>query len=581
MGSTVFPASMTPRTSDDDLGRSLRRHWWVIVTTVVIGAILAQLWTSQQPERFSASASILLAAPDGGVFGGVDRIDYERRLRNEVERARSLGVARFAVVEIQRVIDLPEELAGINADDVRDKIDVRAATDLDLITITATTRSPKGAQLIADAVAAGYQNLVNIDARERTDAALRSLDAYEARLVEQIAVLQTRLENLRLDAEAEVQALDARTFEPIDPFLELQRALDTNPEYDALTRERIEKQIEAAAVSARSQELLIDRELQSDGVDFIEPAEVPEHPSSPRPTINLAIGMLLGGFLGLAFVSALSNRNERIDDRGDVASLLGIPALGEIPTFSVRKLGPIPALDHPSSEIAAAIQSAVSVLEARLREMGAKVILITSPNPGDGKTISAINLAAAMAVDGRRVLVVDADLRARGLTRLAAADDAPGLVDVARGEVRLSKAVIELDGSHGNAFLLPAGALVDDADSFVRARSFERTLRMLRTSYDVVLLDVPAALPVGDATSIAQRAEGSIIVARAGTPLAGQREILNRLRLVGTPIVGALVTRTDTSADYVYPSGRGRPTRGRSTRPLRDLTGGKHGKSPL
>jgi Mrp family chromosome partitioning ATPase len=181
----------------------------------------------------------------------------------------------------------------------------------------------------------------------------------------------------------------------------------------------------------------------------------------------------------------------------------------------------------------------VSSLGFALDQGGGKKVVITSSSVGEGKTATALNIAIAAAGDGRTPLLIDADERARGLTRMSGFGIAPGITDA--DPESGTGAVVQKWLVEGEAVVefVPAGKkLGADTERYFRSPQFKEGLAKLTTGYDLVLIDTPPVLAAPEATDIAAEADGIILVVRRGTALSDIEDACDRLTMAGTPIIG-------------------------------------------
>lgn len=144
-----------------------------------------------------------------------------------------------------------------------------------------------------------------------------------------------------------------------------------------------------------------------------------------------------------------------------------------------------------------------------------RAILVTSPNKGDGKSLTAANLAITMAQEfQQRVLLVDADLRRPAVHRLFGVAEGPGLTDVLMGAVELNQALTEVPEHH--LTLLPAGTMPSRPAELLGSSSMRRVLDTLRTRFDRILIDMPPVAPLADLHILAPMADGVLMIVRAG-----------------------------------------------------------------
>ena len=169
----------------------------------------------------------------------------------------------------------------------------------------------------------------------------------------------------------------------------------------------------------------------------------------------------------------------------------------------------------PHSEIAEQFRGIRSKLTQREEQAPLRTVGITSPASGDGKSITAANLALAMAQElQRNVVLVDGDLRNPMVHRLFATERGPGVTDVLSGEATLDDALIHLP--EFRLTLLPAGGSADYPTELLGSTSMRRLLDALSARFDRVLLDLPSALPLADVGTLAPHLDGVLMVVRAG-----------------------------------------------------------------
>jgi len=182
-----------------------------------------------------------------------------------------------------------------------------------------------------------------------------------------------------------------------------------------------------------------------------------------------------------------------------------------------------------------------------------RVLMVTSALPGEGKTTSAVNLALTSAWRGKRVLLVDADLRRGGIHRLFRLQRAPGLSEVLAG-ARVDEVVKRVEMVRGpDLHVLTTGAIVSDASQLVGTADLAGLIEKLRGRYDRVIIDSSPINVVSDGTLFATRCDGVIVVARAGVTIPAALEYtLEQLRQLRVPVVGTVLNDIDHRRDAAY-----------------------------
>lgn len=299
----------------------------------------------------------------------------------------------------------------------------------------------------------------------------------------------------------------------------------------------------------------------------VDPPRAGEDPVGPNPGLGALAGLLAGA--GLAFAGAIIR--ERLDQTfrqpGDLHHALAIRELGAIPDAryepAQRNLTSADGATEPSDwrpELAASRQGP-SLLAESFRSMrtsllgevgagtGGRVWAVTSPSESDGKTTIAANLALSLAELGRRVLLVDADLRRPRLHRIFEAGNRAGLSDLLGAqpptEAEIDEAIESMEGSD-RLCLLPSGVAAFGGPGLLHSAALDALLARLRDKFDVVVVDTPPALAVSDARALARSADGVVLVVRAGrTGAALAAEAEGLLRSDGARVLGAVLNSWD------------------------------------
>lgn len=492
------------------------RYWWLLLISALACGAALFFFAQSGPATYAATSSLLLEEPEaGGVFVEGVEGDHERYVQNQVQRLQSRDVASRAARLVGEGTT-PAEIAGSIALDV--------AVDSDQVSITATAASPERAAAIANAVGEAYQDTVREQVREKADAA--------------IAELETTKAGLRRD----LRTLDQQAAQVDDPSVQAQR--------DAFVTQ-------VAELQARQDEIRIQKSLFGSGVEFFERAEPPIAPQGRGEVRLAALGVLLGLALGTAIAWFLASREDNADRRQDPAAILQAPLLGAVPDFKGLDItGALPTVTDPRSPAAEAYQFVVALLSTQFSGRdGSSVILVTSPQPGDGKTVTAVNLAVAASRDEREVLLVDGDARVAGLSRLIGVEDGgPGLHELQQDPENLVWSQSRRDMPNVPAVeVVPVGSEIADPAGFFRTTGFASAIRRIRDYADFVVIDTPPLLAVSDTAAVAEHVDGIVLVIPQGTSITILEEVRERLALINTPLLGYIFNRADSrSAPYAY-----------------------------
>lgn len=251
-------------------------------------------------------------------------------------------------------------------------------------------------------------------------------------------------------------------------------------------------------------------------IDILEVAQVASIPVWPVRSTVILQGLLLGLMLGSGIALGLEFSDQRIRGIDDI-SALGLSVLGVIPrmlTSSITERGRAVFLE-PSSDIAEGYRTIRTSIYFGLPEGSDKVLLVTSPNPGDGKSTSAANLAITMAKAGRNVLLIDGDCRKPMQHNVFSLGKVQGLADILAGNVAVDDVIVKSHEIEGLS-ILPCGTLPANPAEALGSHRFDSLLEELRARFDHVIIDAPPILPVTDARVLATKVEAVILVLRAG-----------------------------------------------------------------
>lgn len=312
-------------------------------------------------------------------------------------------------------------------------------------------------------------------------------------------------------------------------------------ELSRLTRERDAAQASYARLTEQVRDLEIRTNARVPTARLIERAREPSQPFKPRRSVNLAVTMVLGLCLAVGMAFLQEFLDDRLNTADDLERVSGLPLLATVPHLEAsgaRLLDSLPAHSHAAESyrsLRASIQFAG--FDAPIRSL-----LVTSASKGEGKTLTSANLAISIAQEGRRVVLVDADLRRPGVHGLLGMASAPGLTEVLVGLEPL-EAVLRPTSVPGLTVVC-AGAVPPNPAELLGSEAFLHLMEGLRSHCDFLILDSPPCLPVSDPLVLALRADAAVVVVQVGktrkADLSRTEELLRRAR---ARVVGAVYNR--------------------------------------
>ncbi|GLZ51779.1 polysaccharide biosynthesis tyrosine autokinase [Actinomycetospora sp. NBRC 106378] len=289
-------------------------------------------------------------------------------------------------------------------------------------------------------------------------------------------------------------------------------------------------------------------------VSPVEPATVPTAPASLGAGSSGLLGLLAGLLIGLLTVLVVDLLDTRITSRTRLESAAGRPGLGDLPLDRHLDQRPAVLRDAPLSPLAEAFRALRTNLRYVRLGGGTPVFLVTSARQGEGKSLTALNLALALAQNRQRVLLVDADLRRPSVAERTGLTGDVGLTTVLTGQSELT-AVVQ-SWTDAPLDVLTSGALPPNPSELLGSDEMRTLLDEARAAYDVVLVDSPPVLPVADAPALAPLTDGVLLVGRHGLVTEPQvRAAVAALDAVGAHLFGVVLSAApghDRSGGYGY-----------------------------
>ena len=539
--SDAFPTR--PTTLTDYLAIFRRRLWIVLLPLLLVPGLSLVLSAGQKP-LYQASAEIYvkradIAAAVAGITDPTLQVDPTRFLNTKASVVRDPKLAESVVANAG--------VPGMTPGSFLASSSVTPNPDADLLEVAVTNLGPHSAVL-----------LVNTYANEMTKY-LTEIDT--ARINDALENVKSRITTLRS-----------------------QGVTLGSPAYATL----LQNQTQLETVG----------KLLANNTQVLRPA-VDAQKIRPRTRRNAILGLLLGGFLGVGLVFLAEALDKRVRSEREVEDALGLPLLGRIPKpdRKLEKAGSIVMLAEPRSIAAEPIRKLRTNIEFMNLERNARTIMVTSSVQREGKSTTIANLGVALARAGRRVVLVDLDLRRPFLNRFMMLPPAPGITDVVLGRLELAAALravpiptaearggrrgdmqaavpVAAQSANGHRRLdgvpnvLPAGTLPPDAGEFVGTEAVGKILAALGKQFDYVLIDAPPLLAVGDALALSAAADAMFVIVRLNLVHRGMLKELARL-LDGCPAekLGYVLAGAEFGEgygyQYAYEYERPEPTRSR------------------
>jgi len=394
------------------------------------------------------------------------------------------------------------------------------------------------------------------------------------RLGEEIASVKSQIERekKRVIASIKTDYLTAlKREEMIRSALERQKKKTAELRQKAIDYNILKREVETnrriyELLLQRSKEMDVEASVRSTSIRPIDRASIPLSPYKPRKMLNLLLSLIVGLMGGVFLAFFLEYLDNTIKTPDEVEKLLRLPVLGVVPSITLKKrkkeekadglLIDFYAVNSPKSPAAEAFRMVRTSLMLAAAGQPPKTVLVTSPQVGGGKTLIALNLAAAYAQMESRVLLMDCDLRRARLHRVLNVKANPGLSNYLAGRVDLGQIVHQVDGILGDGVtidFISAGTVPPNPVELLNSKSFVHLLELLRERYDHIVMDSPPLVGFADALVLSRLVDGTILVLRnQQTPKPAAKYARDRLFQVGGNILGVVVNdvRVERGAYY-------------------------------
>jgi capsular exopolysaccharide synthesis family protein len=319
---------------------------------------------------------------------------------------------------------------------------------------------------------------------------------------------------------------------------------------------QLQRQLQVARVVyeqmlTRFQEVQVVENQNVGNARIISEALLPDKSVSPRIQLNLALGGFLGFFLAFGAALLLDAVDKSVKTAEEAQQLFGYPLLGTVPRLSRdQNTTELPVLNNPYSSVNAAFEMLQINLGFSLSDQELKLIVVSSCLPGEGKSFVAANLAVATAQMGRRVLLIDADMRRPRQHELWKQPNLMGLSNILVGQAALAQTTHEV---MVNLNLVTAGTIPPNAAALLDSQRMQQLLQQASQDYDCVIIDTPPLRFIADASIVGKMADGVLLVARPGVvnsdAIITTKTLLENSRL---SVLGMVVNAVSNNSTYYY-----------------------------
>ncbi len=488
----------------------LLKWWWMILASVVVAGGASYVGTRTMPRTYLSRTTLMVG----------QTLQNPNATQADFSTGEVLAQSYADLTRREPVLRATLEALGLKWQWVvlRDMVSTRVVPGTQLFEISVVDTDPQRAAVLADQIA---QQLI-LQSPAADDA---QKEAERQFTLGQIQDLKTNIQH----GQDEMQQLDDT----------ISKATSAKQLQDARARQTA---LQAQISSWQATYAQLEANLQQgapNSLSVVEPAQVPTTFVGPRILVNVLLASLVGLALACAAAFLLEYLDDSIKSPDDVRQAIGLKTLGNI--------GRIEGEDYPSKLVVvkyprSPVAEAYRILRTNLRldedERPLRTLMVTSAGPQEGKSIMVANLAVVLAQSGKRVVLVDADLRRPSQHHIFDLENHVGLSTVLEVENANLADILQATNVIGLS-ILPSGPLPDNPAELLGSRRMMDLIELLSEYADVVVFDSPPVMAVADATILAARVDGTLLVVDSGRTRRGlfQRTkealVANGARLLG------------------------------------------------
>jgi polysaccharide biosynthesis transport protein len=501
----------------------------------------------KKASTFEQSAGLVGIASTASTKGGVPAQDstntaYQRltAMNAELSRAEVQRIAKEAVYHLTETGD-PDVVLGVGETSLATGLGQSSSISVDnkniqLLQKMREQEASLKVQMAAEKVRYGTNNPAMQEIRNQ-------IDSLEVQIHEELQRInreaKTDLELAKANEEAIRKSVDSqqRGVAALGNSLAALTFLQQEENTSRGLYQDLYTRLEEANIAAG---------VKSSDIVIVDPARAPGKHSSPVLKVNLAGGLLLGSLVGLLFAGVVHMRDTSLTALEDFENVWEFPLLGIIrrfdipgrskylygrPSAEIQKRTPSQEtawlLTAPKSEIAESYRNIRTSILLSSIDPVPRVILFTSPLSGDGKSTTAYNVAITFAVQNKRVLLLDADMRRPTIGRKSGCNGKRGLSDMLANDILFDE-IVQQHPNLPSLYVLTSGSIPPMPAELLASDHFVRLIERMRDQFDYILIDAPPVLLVTDPLLLASSVDGIVLVVRAGVTT---RPVMKRLRV--------------------------------------------------
>ena len=524
------------------------KRFWLLVAMVALGLVAAVLVNLLMRPAYKATALMMINQEDAGKidatpYGSFASEEDYYRTQYQLLQSRSLLSKVYTKMKLGQV----EEFANPNGLKKLEKsLDVAPITRSRLVNVSATAYDPSLAAdivntltdtFVADNVSnrvfMGQDVIAALESTERSSAEQELLNSMP-QVVNSDFIKTLKQQASKLAADRARLLAKYTTNHP--DVISVQNQLDAvNGQINTETRRLVQ-----------SIKIELSGQFSGNNIRVIDPAVTPERPVRPRKLMNLAIGLLGGGLLGLMLVFVLEFLDQSVKSSEDLEEKLGLPFLGFVPYEKLKKKEREYAtlLKEGNSLVAENVRNVRTMLDFSLAGEHNAPILITSSLQGEGKSHLSSNLLVALAQTGKKVLLVDGDLRRARVHRVFKLSTEKGLSNIWDADPKKADYATNIQAVKDvpNLFVMTSGQRPPNPAELLNTPKLADFIAWATQHYDQVVVDCPAIMPVSDTLLWGKYIPRAVFVIKYGQTNAKLAQLaLDKLQKAGIKVLGAVI----------------------------------------
>ena len=506
------------------------KWWWLIVVSVVVAGLVSYLAAQSQPKQYFSSATLLVGQGTRSVNANASDLSISQAL---AQSYADIATREPVMLGTLNALQLPWD-----ADVLRNKVSARVVQGTQLLEVSVIDTDPQRAKVLADTVA-------NQLIQQSPSAGNLSLEDKQL-VQEQVADIR---DNLRRGKE-DLKLIDET----------INKAQSAQEIRAAQSRQSVLQQQMTRWQGTLGDLLLQLQSGAANSLSVIEPAKVPSFPIGPNLLQNVILAVAIAFALSAGAALVLEFLDDTVKCADDVRHVLGLTPMGSIARIETGDLpsDKLVVSRYPMSPAAESYRVLRTNLQFKMGDKRIRTLMVTSTVPMEGKSLTSANLATVLAHSGKRVLLVDADLRRPTVHRIFEVGNSAGLTTALASSTTdydefIHEEVLE------NLSVMTSGPLPPNPAELLSSARMYEIVRVLSQRFDVVIFDTPPVMAVADATVLASAVDGALLVVDNNhTRKKLLRQSFDALLAVGTNVMGVVLNRVsirgnESSYTYYYP----------------------------